>query len=299
MKAIEVRHLKKAYGDFMAVDDISFSVDEGSLFAFLGENGAGKSTTINMLCTILQKSSGEADILGYRLGQDDDKIRDRIGIVFQHSVLDPELTVRENILTRGAYYGLSSHQVDQRLAAFSELFDYNRIKNQHYADLSGGQRRQVDLMRALINQPKILFLDEPTTGLDSKARQNIWQYLNLLRQELHLTIFLTTHYMEETKNCDQVVIIDHGKIIADASPQQLKNSYTYPKLLWYTDRSKSQEEILEGLDYEYKNDHYVIKFVGDIHPFLYQYRDRIQDFEFIKGDMDDVFLNITGRVMKR
>lgn len=298
MKAIEVKNLTKKYGNSTAVDGISFDVEEGALFAFLGENGAGKSTTINMLSTILSKTEGDVQILGHTLGKEDDIIRENIGIVFQNSVLDNDLTVDENIRTRAGYYGISRIKLFKKLKKLKNLLDYKEIKHKKYSNLSGGQRRRVDLIRALINEPKILFLDEPTTGLDSKARKDIWKYLNRLRKDLKLTIFLTTHYMEETTDADRLVIIDKGKIIANSTPKELKNIYTYPKLIWYTEENEKAENLLKDLKHKYNVDHYNIKFLGDITSFLYEHRDVIKDFEYVKGTMDDVFLNITGRKMK-
>ena len=172
MKAIEVKNLKKQYKEHLAVKGITFSVEEGELFAFLGENGAGKSTTINMLCTILEKTSGEAKICGHVLGKEDDEIRNKIGIVFQNSVLDNKLTVKENLYSRGSYYGLSKKEIKERLEELSASFELEEIWNRRYEKLSGGQRRRVDIARALINKPRILFLDEPTTGLDPKIEKN-------------------------------------------------------------------------------------------------------------------------------
>lgn len=220
MKIIEVKDLTKKYKEHTAVDGISFDVEEGELYAFLGENGAGKSTTINMLTTVLQKTSGRAVIAGHELGKEDDEIRKVNGIVFQNSVLDKKLTVRENLITRGSYYGLTKKQVEQRLEPFSERFEMKDIWNRRYDKLSGGQRRRVDIMRALINEPKILFLDEPTTGLDPKSRRLVWDYINFLRKEHGLTIFLTTHYMEETRDADRVLILDKGKIVTMGTPAE-------------------------------------------------------------------------------
>ncbi|WP_051209010.1 ABC transporter ATP-binding protein [Butyrivibrio sp. WCD3002] len=179
-KAIEVRNLQKSYGDLTAVNNISFSVNQGELFAFLGENGAGKSTTINMLSTILPKTSGEAFVMGHELGKNDDEIRKEIGIVFQNSVLDSKLTVKQNLLTRGAYYGYSKDEIMNRLRDFWEEFNLEEIWNQKYEKLSGGQRRRIDIARALIHKPGILFLDEPTTGLDPMSRKMVWDYINHL-----------------------------------------------------------------------------------------------------------------------
>ena len=234
MKIIEVKNLTKKYREHTAVDDISFEVEEGELFAFLGENGAGKSTTINMLTTILGKTGGEAFICGHELGKEDDEIRKVNGIVFQNSVLDKKLSVRENLLTRGSYYGLSRKEVLKRLEPFSERFEMKEIWDRRYEKLSGGQRRRVDIMRALINKPRILFLDEPTTGLDPKSRKLVWDYINYLRREYGMTIFLTTHYMEETRDADHVVILDQGKIVTSGPPAELKTRYAHSRLVWYT-----------------------------------------------------------------
>ncbi|MCR5250454.1 MAG: ABC transporter ATP-binding protein [Lachnospiraceae bacterium] len=297
MKAIRVNGLIKDYKEHRAVDGISFEVEEGELFAFLGENGAGKSTTINILSTILQKTGGEAELLGHRIGEEDDAIRSLIGIVFQGSVLDDKLTVKENIYTRGAYYGLSKKQVDERLAGIRESFELDEIWNRRYENLSGGQRRRVDITRALIHDPKILFLDEPTTGLDPKSRRIVWDHIDYLRREKHMTIFLTTHYMEETRDADHVVILDKGKVIASGTPAELKTAYAASRLVWYVKRDPENEALLSGTEHSYDSDHYTVRFRDSITELLYQYRDRIRDYEVIKGSMDDVFLNLTGREM--
>lgn len=295
MNAVTVNNLVKDYKEHRAVDGISFEVKEGELFAFLGENGAGKSTTINILCTILKRTSGEVNIFGYKLGEEDDKIRDCIGIVFQNSVLDQKLTVKENLLTRASYYGLSKKEGMERIAPFMETFELKEIWNQKYEKLSGGQRRRVDIVRALINQPKILFLDEPTTGLDPKSRKIVWDYIEYLRRNKKLTIFLTTHYMEETKDADRVVILDKGKIVAEGTPATLKSRYAKSRLVWYVKDLQENQEILRGLDYSYDADHYNIFFEGNMTEFIYEHRDKITDYEILKGSMDDVFLNLTGR----
>jgi len=295
---LECKNLTKKYKEHLAVDNISFDVKKGEFFAFLGENGAGKSTTINMLCTILEKTSGEVDILGNKLGKNDDDIRDNIGIIFQNSVLDNKLTVSENLYTRGAYYGLSKKTIKKRIEPFLDKFELGDIMNRPYEKLSGGQRRRVDITRALINNPKILFLDEPTTGLDPASRKAVWDYIDYLRKEKEMTIFLTTHYMEETRYADNVVILDKGKIVAFDTPNELKKKYVFTKLFWYTKESDKANELLKDLDYTYQIDHYLIKInekIPDITQFLYDKKDYIKDYEIIKGDMDDVFLNITGK----
>ena len=297
MKIIEVKNLKKNYKNFTAVDGISFDVEEGELFAFLGENGAGKSTTINMLTTVLEKTDGQAFIAGHELGKEDDEIRKINGIVFQNSVLDKKLTVKENLLTRGSYYGLSKKEVLKRLEPFSEKFEMKDIWDRKYEKLSGGQRRRVDIMRALINNPKILFLDEPTTGLDPKSRKLVWDYINYLRREHKMTIFLTTHYMEETRDADHVVILDKGRIVSKGTPAELKSQFAHSKLVWYTAKSEKAEALITSISdkFIYDADHYNITTDRAITEFLYENRGEIRDYEYIKGTMDDVFLNLTGK----
>lgn len=302
MNVIEVDNLVKKYKEVKAVDGISFKVKKGELFAFLGENGAGKSTTINMLCTILQKTEGEAKICGHVLGKEDDEIRKCIGIVFQNSVMDGKLTVKDNIYTRGSYYGLTKSEIDERLIKISEHLELDEIWNRKYEKLSGGQRRRVDIVRALINDPQILFLDEPTTGLDPKSRKLVWDYIDYLRISKGMTIFLTTHYMEETKDADNVVILDKGKIIATGAPSELKSKYALSRLVIYTEKDAEFESIIEDnsnnykIDsYDYEADHYNVYFEGNIIEFVYKYKEKITDYEIIKGSMDDVFLKLTGR----
>lgn len=298
MNIIEVEHLVKNYKDVEAVRDISFAVEEGSFFAFLGVNGAGKSTTINILCTVLDKTSGKVTIGGYDLDSEREKIKSLIGIVFQNSVLDKQLTVRENLTSRASYYGLSKSEIKERLSELSDTFDLSDVMNRRYASLSGGQRRRVDIARALINRPKLLFLDEPTTGLDPMTRRKVWEVIHELRRDTGLTVFLTTHYMEETVNCDHVVILDNGSVAAEGTPHQLKEQYAGNRLVWYTERTDRTDALLtgKGLDFSYSIDSYKIslsdtesakKLIGEI--------DSITDFEFIKGNMDDVFLTVTGK----
>lgn len=295
MDAIKVCHLTKKYKEHAAVNDISFQVEDGEFFAFLGENGAGKSTTINILCTILKKTAGDITVFGNTLGRDDDAIRDSIGIVFQNSVLDPKLTVKENLLTRGSYYGLTKKETEQRLGEFWQPFELEEIWNRRYEKLSGGQRRRVDIIRALLHRPRILFLDEPTTGLDPKSRRIVWDYIDFLRKERGMTIFLTTHYMEETKDADHVVILDQGKIIADGTPVSLKNEFSFSRLVWYTKETEACGLLLDGYHHVYDTDHYNVYFTGTVTDFLYAHRDMIDDYEIIKGTMDDVFLRLTGK----
>ena len=295
---IEVKNLVKNYKDVQAVRDISFSVKEGSFFAFLGVNGAGKSTTINILCTVLEKTSGKITIGGFDLDKDAFAIKDLIGIVFQGSVLDKPLTVRDNLVSRAAYYGLSKADTKARIDELTEQFELTEIINRKYEKLSGGQKRRVDVARALINRPKILFLDEPTTGLDPMTRTKVWEVIHKLREETGLTVFLTTHYMEETAMCDKVVVIDTGKIAATGTPHELKQRYAGNKLIWYAPKTDENDRLLEenGLSFGYHLDCYRIQMENSEQATeLLKRCDEIKDYEFIKGNMDDVFLNVTGK----
>ena len=296
---IIVKNLVKKYKDLVAVDNISFTVKEGELFAFLGENGAGKSTSINVICQVLKKTSGNIIIDGYDIDDDNDEIRKRIGIVFQGSVLDSILTVKENLMSRCAYYGMNHNMAIKRVNELSNLLSLDSLLKRKYGTLSGGERRRVDIARALINKPRILFLDEPTTGLDPKTRKVVWNIINNLRKEINLTVFLTTHYMEETIDADNVIILDHGHIVAEGTPNNLKNLYSSNKLLWYTEDTTINQELLNKyhFDYSYHLDSYIINYKNNdsIIDFLANERDRIKDYELIKGNMDDVFLNVTGR----
>jgi len=298
VKAIQVQNLRKNYKEREAVKDISFSVEEGELFAFLGENGAGKSTTIGMLSTTLEKTSGEAEIFGHLLGKEDAAIRESIGIVFQGSVLDQRLTVEENLMTRGSYYGYSKKEIRERLKKFWEPFSLAEIWKQRYDRLSGGQRRRVDIIRSLLHQPRLLFLDEPTTGLDPMSRKLVWDYVNYLRKEEGLTIFLTTHYMEETAEADHVVILDQGSIIAEGTPADLKKTYSRPRLLWYHEKDDAADALLLGKDAVYQADHYSITLTENPAQFLWQNANLIKDYEVLKGTMDDVFMALTGKELQ-
>lgn len=295
---IEVNNLVKNYGNIKAVKNISFTVKKGAFFAFLGENGAGKSTTINVLCTVLEKTSGDIKICGYDLDKDSDKIRNSIGIVFQGSVLDEDLSVYDNLKCRASLYGYTKIEIEQRINKVCEDLDLKPLLKRKYINLSGGQRRRVDIARALINDPKILFLDEPTTGLDPQTRISVWNTIDNLRKK-GLTVFLTTHYMEETKLCDDVIILDEGKIKAQGSPNELKSKYANDHLIWYINESEDSTNILKEMGYEFKynKDAYIIKVnnSADATKILSKYPNLVVDYEVVKGNMDSVFLNVTGK----
>lgn len=292
MKIISVENLCKSYGDRSAVNKISFDVEEGSLFAFLGKNGAGKSTTINIISTLLKSTSGKVIVNGFELGKENEKIKNSIGIVFQESILDKNLTVYENLIIRGSMYKISKIELVKKIEELTKIFDLESILHQKYGSLSGGQKRIVDISKGLINSPKILILDEPTTGLDPEIRIKLWDILKKLREEKGLTIFLTTHYMEETKFADKVIIINKGEIIAEGTPSELKNKYSksYLKLVL----KDNNTEILKGYDYGINGDAIVIAFKTcfDVLDYVNKNKADILSFEIYNGDMDDVFLKV-------
>ena len=299
MNAIEINGLKKSFGDVKAVDDISFKVKEGSLFAFLGENGAGKSTTINIISTLLLKDEGEVFVDGLNIDKDASKIRSKVGIVFQGYVLDKRLSIKDNLKIRASYYGIYGEAWKKRFAELSEVFELDEINGREYGKLSGGQRRRVDIARALINRPKILILDEPTTGLDPQTRKTVWEIISNVKKETGMTVFLTTHYMEETAKADTVVIIDSGKIIAEGSPVRLKDKYSSDYVKIYYPKNETIEESLKGYRYTYEDNFYRVKVSSSVEAkeFVKTHDKILNDFEIIKGDMDDVFLNVTGKTL--
>jgi len=299
---ISVRQLTKRYGDLTAVDKVSFSVHEGSLFAFLGPNGAGKSTTINVICTLLEKTEGEVIVDGLVIGRDDARIRKKIGVVFQDNVLDDLLTVRENLLSRGQLYGMSGQALQQRLARVAATMELGDQLNRRYGKLSGGQRRRTEIGRALMSDPKILFLDEPTTGLDPQTRIQVWKTINQLQKDLSMTVFLTTHYMEEAASADWVAIIDGGKIVAEGTPHELKQQHS-SDLLRLTPRDRRQtEEWLQAASrpYERVADQLMIPVKDSLEAFslLQRLDGTFAAFEVVNGNMDDVFINITGHKIR-
>lgn len=299
--ALEIENLVKTYGSVKAVNDISFKVLKGSLFAFLGINGAGKSTTINIICSILQKNSGRVIVNGYDLDTNAFEIKNEIGIVFQNSVLDQELTVKENLDIRTSFYSLPKEQKKKNIDAIIRLLDLEPILNRTVKTLSGGQKRRVDIARAMVHAPKLLILDEPTTGLDPKTRLVVWSLIDKIRYETNMTVFLTTHYLEEAEKATDVVIMDKGKIIARGTPVELKNKYSSDYIISYMQKNNDFEEKMNSLNlsYSYNDDilGYKIKIEDSTKAkdLLKQFDEYILDFEVLKGNMDDVFLNVTGK----
>ncbi|MDF2686760.1 MAG: transporter ATP-binding protein [Clostridia bacterium] len=298
-KIIEVKNLKKTYGDIQAVKGIDFYVEKGALFAFLGTNGAGKSTTIDIISTLLKADSGEVVIDGNILGKDDEKIRASIGIVFQESVLDTLLTVKENLSLRGRFYNLSKQALDKSMEKAIEVTDIASILSQPYGKLSGGQRRRTDIARALINTPKILFLDEPTTGLDPKTRKNVWDTIQKLQKENGMTVFMTTHYMEEAANADYIIIIEKGEILAKGTPDELKDNFSTDVLKIKPKTEKVLNDLLNKENIEFKISggiyNILLKNTVDALPIIEKCKDNIENLQILNGTMDDVFINLTGR----
>lgn len=291
---IEIKNLCKSFGDVKAVQNISFNVRKGELFAFLGVNGAGKSTTISMICGQLEKDSGSIEISGKDIQENIDEIKQKLGVVFQNSVLDKALSVCDNLQSRASLYGITGNDFKNRLSELSELLDFKNILNRTVGKLSGGQRRRIDIARALLHKPEILILDEPTTGLDPQTRKILWDVVTKLRKNENMTVFLTTHYMEEASDADYVVILNSGKIAAQGTPLEMKNKYTGDFITLY---GISEQQIKSlCLPYEKISDAYRIQVenTATATQLIIKYPELFSDYEIIKGRMDDVFLAVTG-----
>lgn len=292
---IEISSLSKRFGEVQAVNDLSFRVKEGELFAFLGINGAGKSTTINIMCGQLSKDSGTVQLSGVDLDSDPDSIKRNLGVVFQNSVLDKELSVQDNLQSRAALYGIRGKAFRERLAELAGLLEFDDLLKRTVGKLSGGQRRRIDIARALIHRPKILILDEPTTGLDPQTRSTLWQGIGDLRKNEGMTVFLTTHYMEEAADADYVVILDSGMIAAEGTPLELKNTYTGDFITVYGAKESQIKQL--GAPYETIRDAYRVSVpnTAAATELILKYPDIFRDYEITKGKMDDVFLAVTGK----
>ncbi|MBE7089566.1 MAG: ABC transporter ATP-binding protein [Clostridiales bacterium] len=295
MDIIKIENLSKTYKNIKAVDDLSFKVKKGELFAFLGQNGAGKSTTINIICSRIKRDAGTVEIDGEILDDKSFGIKKKLGVVFQSSVLDKQLTARENLKNRASLYSLTKEEFEKRLLELSKLFDLESFLDRPIGKLSGGQRRKVDIVRALIHKPKILILDEPTTGLDPMSRKTLWDVINNLRKTEEMTVFLTTHYMEEAVDADYIVILDKGKICAEGSPVELKNRFAKDYVYIYG----IDENQIKSLNKEYQTiaGGYKIEIdtSSDVTKLILENVDIFKDYEVIKGKMDDVFLSVTGK----
>ena len=299
--SVTVDHLSKSYGDVQAVKDISFQVKKGSLFAFLGVNGAGKSTTINIICSILKKDAGKIFVNGHDLDEDYIAIKKDIGIVFQTSVLDRDLTVKENLDVRSSFYGLSRAERRRNVDEIVQLLSLEPLLKRPIKNLSGGQQRRVDIARAMVHRPRLLILDEPTTGLDPKTRLTVWSLIDRVRVETGMTVFLTTHYLEEAELAGYVVIMDKGSIIAEGTPHELKSRFSNDYLISHMKPDRAFEVALGKLGYTFAYDHekkayrIVIGSSAAAKRLLTDFDEYTKDIEIVKGSMDDVLLNVTGR----
>ena len=292
---IEISNLNKSYGEIKAVSELSFCVKEGELFAFLGVNGAGKSTTINIMCGQLEKDSGTVIVDGVNLDLNRDLVKKESGVVFQNSYLDQGLSVYDNLKNRASLYGIHGNEFRERLNEVTNLFKLRDLLKRDVKKLSGGQKRKVDIARALIHDPKILILDEPTTGLDPQTRKMLWNVIDELRKERNMTVFLTTHYMEEASDADYVVIIDEGKISAKGTPHELKNIYAKDSITLYNVEESEVKKL--GFEYELIKDGVKVYIPNTMVAtnLITQNPKLFVDFEISKGKMDDIFLAATGK----
>ena len=292
---IKIDHLNKSFGNVQAVRNLSFCVKEGELFAFLGINGAGKSTTINIMCGQLLKDSGTVEINGANLDDNPDHIKRDLGVVFQNSVLDGALSVRDNLQSRAALYGIKGTEFSARLSDLAKLLNFEDILMRPVGKLSGGQRRRIDIARALLHRPKILIFDEPTTGLDPQTRKLLWDVVTDLRKREGLTVFLTTHYMEEAADADYVIILDGGKIVGEGTPLTLKNTYAGDFVTLYG----AEESVVKtlGRSYTHVRDGWRIEVAStaEATKLILENPALFIDYEITKGKMDDIFLAVTGK----
>lgn len=292
---IEINDLVKNFGQVRAVDRLSFKVKEGELFAFLGVNGAGKSTTISVICGMLEKDGGTVAVNGVDIDGNTDGIKSALGVVFQNSVLDKSLSVRDNLEHRASLYGIVGKECEKRIEELSALLDFNAFIDRPVGKLSGGQRRKADIARALIHNPKILILDEPTTGLDPQTRTLLWQVVDNLRKQKGMTVLLTTHYMEEAADADYVVIIDGGKLVAEGTPIDLKNAYAGDYLTVYGISKEQAATVSERFEEVVGGYRFSVKNTADVTALIVKNPELFSDYEVTKGKMDSVFLAVTGK----
>ncbi len=294
---IEINNLAKSFGAVKAVDGISFKVKSGELFAFLCLNGAGKSTTINIICGLLSRDSGQVLVNGYDRDRSSIDAKKSLGVVYQFSALDKDLTVYDNLESRASLYGIVGEEFKKRLEELVNLFSLSDILTRPLKKLSGGQKRRVDIARALLHKPEILILDEPTTGLDPQTRKQVWTVINDLRKRDGITVFLTTHYMEEASEADFVVILDSGKIVASGTPHDLKKEYSGDYLTLYGVDEESVKAL--GCKYEKVRDGYrlVVENTLSVTKMITENPQLFSDYEVAKGKMDDVFLTVTGKTL--
>ncbi|EGB1113590.1 ABC transporter ATP-binding protein [Listeria monocytogenes] len=295
---IKLTNVVKKFGKVEAVKGINLEVEKGSLFAFLGENGAGKSTTLSMICTESEPTSGEIFIADEKLTFKNRKsFRQKLGVVFQENVLDDLLTVRENLYNRASLYGKTKAEITERLELVSSIMGIEDILNRRFEKLSGGQKRRAEIARAIMHDPEILLLDEPTTGLDPKTRVSVWKIIDYLREELGMTVFLTTHYLEEAKDADQLAVIHKGKIIAQGTPANIRSRFSVDKIFFYDAKVAELQTIIEKINLPFKVTKEtmrvdVINQDVEILAILNQTAGLYGSFEVIKGNLDDAFISM-------
>ncbi len=304
MNVIEVESLTKLFGRLRAVDNVSFNVEKGEVFGFLGPNGAGKTTTINALCTLLVPTSGRASVGGFDVVTQSRQVQRSIGLVFQDPTVDEYLTAEQNLRFHGYAYGVPRDLIEQRiteLMALVELSDRRKSKVNTY---SGGMKRRLELARGLLHHPQILFLDEPTLGLDPQSRRHIWDYVLALRREEELTIFLTTHYMDEAEHCDRIAVIDQGKIVALDTPEKLKDGVGGDLVtIEAEDTAQAVAELKDSLGITPEVDDGVVTFSvprGDtfLPDFIRGFMTRLLSVSVRRPTLDDVFLQLTGHAIR-
>lgn len=297
-EVLKITNVSKSFGKIKAVNNISFKVKKGEMFAYLGVNGAGKSTTISMICGTLKKDSGSILVCGEDINKNSNYIKNKVGVVFQNSVLDQTLSVYDNLKYRASLYDITGNEFKKRFEELSKMFELNEIRNQKVKTLSGGQRRRVDIARAIIHKPEFLILDEPTTGLDPNTRKKLWNIISNLREKNGMTVFLTTHYMEEAADADFIIIIEKGKIITEGTPLDLKNKYAKDIInIYHVEENDVKKfklpytKIRDGFKLEIEN----TSLATDL---IIKNKEVFKDYEIIKGKMDDVFLNATGNELE-
>ncbi len=304
MSIVEVRDLVKKYGNLAAVKGVSFDVEEGELFGFLGPNGAGKTTTINILCTLLQPTSGSARINGLDVVANHNEVREKIGLVFQDPSLDERLTARENLEFHAVIYQVSRHQRRERIENVLRMVELYDRMDDRVETYSGGMKRRLEIARGLLHYPKVLFLDEPTIGLDPQTRAHIWTYMHELKKKHNITVFLTTHYMDEAENCDRIAVIDYGKIIALEPPARLKSlvggdvveikTEDDAQARWELQEHWKVELVERGdcLCFEVPNgDEFIPNLIREL-------KVKILSVSLHRPTLDDAFLKLTGREIR-
>ncbi len=304
MPIIQVERLTKTFGTLVAVNDISFDVEEGMIFGFLGPNGAGKTTTISILCTLLSPTSGRTLIAGFDCMREPAKVRKSIGIVFQDTTLDKDLTAYENLVFHAYLYSLPKAERRERVDAVLRFVDLYDRKDDLVRKFSGGMKRRLEVARGLLHRPRVLFLDEPTLGLDPQSRSNLWEFITELPKKHNVTIFMTTHYMEEAEVCDRIAIIDHGKIIAMDSPEELKKMVGGDVVsITTTDNARARHDIehLFRMNVaEKENALYVTCSRGDtcIPELIRTLGERVLSVRIQRPTLNDVFLKLTGKTIR-